>query len=72
MDSSEHAIASLLAAHTPTLVRRLRAVVRSETDAEDAVQDAADIEEQKLDRVMVAACSPRMHEITFRKVLDRG
>ena len=28
-----------------------------------------DIEEFKLDRVVVAACSPRMHEITFRKAL---
>jgi len=29
-----------------------------------------DIEEQKLDRVVVASCSPRMHEPTFRKVLE--
>ena len=29
-----------------------------------------DIEEFKLDRVVVAACSPRMHELTFRKVLE--
>ncbi|WAC07424.1 MAG: CoB--CoM heterodisulfide reductase iron-sulfur subunit A family protein [Thermodesulfobacteriota bacterium] len=28
-----------------------------------------DIEEHGLDRVVVAACSPRMHEITFRKAL---
>ena len=32
-----------------------------------------DIEEKKLDRVVVAACSPRMHEPTFRAVLeDKG
>ncbi len=29
-----------------------------------------DIEELKLDRIIVAACSPRMHEPTFRAVLE--
>jgi len=29
-----------------------------------------DIEELGLDRVVVASCSPRMHEPTFRKVLE--
>jgi len=29
-----------------------------------------DIQEHSLDRVVVAACSPRMHEHTFRKVLQ--
>ena len=29
-----------------------------------------DIEEKKLDRIVVAACSPRMHEPTFRAVLE--
>ncbi len=29
-----------------------------------------DIKELKLDRVVVASCSPRMHEPTFRKVLE--
>ena len=29
-----------------------------------------DIEELKLDRVVVASCSPRMHEPTFRNVLE--
>jgi heterodisulfide reductase subunit A2 len=29
-----------------------------------------DIEEQGLDRVVVAACSPRMHEPTFRRALE--
>jgi heterodisulfide reductase subunit A len=29
-----------------------------------------DIEEHDLDRVVVAACSPRMHEATFRKALE--
>jgi len=29
-----------------------------------------DIKEYKLNRVVVAACSPRMHEITFRKALE--
>ncbi len=28
--------------------------------------------EHRLDRVVVASCSPRLHEETFRKVLDRG
>jgi heterodisulfide reductase subunit A len=31
-----------------------------------------DIEEQGLDRVVVAACSPRMHERTFRRALESG
>ena len=31
-----------------------------------------DIKEHKLNRVVVAACSPRMHEITFRKALEKA
>ncbi|HEY3296892.1 MAG TPA: NAD(P)-binding protein [bacterium] len=31
-----------------------------------------DIKEHKLDRVVVAACSPLMHEPTFRKAVERG
>ncbi|MFQ6081622.1 MAG: disulfide reductase, partial [Candidatus Bathyarchaeia archaeon] len=31
-----------------------------------------DIEEHKLNRVVVAACSPSMHEPTFRKVLEEA
>ncbi|MCK5341882.1 MAG: CoB--CoM heterodisulfide reductase iron-sulfur subunit A family protein, partial [Candidatus Heimdallarchaeota archaeon] len=31
-----------------------------------------DIKEQKLDRVVVASCSPRMHEPTFRAVLEES
>jgi len=31
-----------------------------------------DISEQKLSRVVVASCSPRMHEATFRKVVEEG
>ncbi len=31
-----------------------------------------DIKEHKLDRVVVACCSPRMHERTFRQVLQDG
>jgi heterodisulfide reductase subunit A2 len=33
---------------------------------------AQDIKDQGLTRVVVAACSPRMHEGTFRKALERG
>ncbi len=33
---------------------------------------AADIKEFGLSRVVVAACSPRMHEGTFRKAVERG
>ena len=29
------------------------------------------IEKQGLDRIVIAACSPRMHELTFRKMLER-
>jgi len=31
-----------------------------------------DIREQKLNRVVVAACSPRIHELTFRKALEKA
>ncbi|MFC2128950.1 CoB--CoM heterodisulfide reductase iron-sulfur subunit A family protein, partial [Bacteroidota bacterium] len=31
-----------------------------------------DIKEHKLNRVVVAACSPRMHELTFRKALENA
>lgn len=31
-----------------------------------------DIEEHKLDRIVVAACSPRLHEVTFRRVLEQS
>ena len=30
----------------------------------------SDIENHKLDRIVVASCSPRMHEPTFRAVLE--
>jgi heterodisulfide reductase subunit A len=33
---------------------------------------ASDIREHALTKVVVAACSPRMHENTFRKALERG
>jgi len=33
---------------------------------------AADLEAGRIDRVVVAACSPALHELTFRKVLDRA
>jgi len=35
-----------------------------------AIQAA--IKEKKLDRVVVAACSPHMHEVTFRRCVDTG
>jgi heterodisulfide reductase subunit A len=31
-----------------------------------------DIEKEDLDAVVVAACSPKLHETTFRRVLERG
>jgi heterodisulfide reductase subunit A len=31
-----------------------------------------DIKEHKLNRVVVASCSPRIHELTFRKVLEKA
>ncbi len=31
-----------------------------------------DILEHKLDRIVVAACSPRLHEVTFRRVLEQS
>lgn len=31
-----------------------------------------DIKEHKLNRIVVASCSPRIHELTFRKVLEKA
>ncbi len=31
-----------------------------------------DIKEHRLNRVIVASCSPRMHEVTFRRVVEEG
>jgi len=31
-----------------------------------------DIREQGLNRIVVAACSPRLHELTFRRTLSRA
>jgi heterodisulfide reductase subunit A len=33
---------------------------------------AADIKEQRLTRVMIAACSPKEHEMTFRRILENA
>ena len=43
-------------------------------DCSDASQNEMidDIKTQKLDRVVVAACSPKLHELTFRGMLERG
>ena len=30
------------------------------------------IKEENLDRVVVAACSPRMHEVTFRRTVEKA
>lgn len=38
------------------------------TPGQDMIKE--DIKENKLDRIVIAACSPNMHEKTFRKVLD--
>jgi len=37
---------------------------------QQAIIDA--IKEKKLDRVVVSACSPHMHEVTFRRTCDKG
>ena len=31
-----------------------------------------DILEEKLDRIVMAACSPRLHEVTFRRLLEQS
>ncbi|MBN1198483.1 MAG: CoB--CoM heterodisulfide reductase iron-sulfur subunit A family protein [Bacteroidales bacterium] len=33
---------------------------------------ACDIQEHKLNRIVVAACSPRIHELTFRRALEKA
>jgi len=56
---------------------RIKSVVISrelEFACGDAGQEQVrtDIAEYSLDRVVVAACSPRLHEITFRRTLERA
>jgi len=56
---------------------RLPGVVVAKTNVfmcSDPGQNAVleDITGEKLDSVVVAACSPKLHETTFRKVLERG
>ena len=43
-------------------------------DCSDASQNEMieDIKNQKLDRIVVAACSPKLHEITFRGTAKRA
>ncbi|MCE8423271.1 MAG: hydrogenase iron-sulfur subunit [Candidatus Methanoperedens sp.] len=31
-----------------------------------------DIAEHKIDRIVIAACSPRLHEVTFRRILEQS
>ena len=56
---------------------RLPGVVVAKTNVfmcSDPGQNAVleDVKNEKLDGVVVAACSPKLHETTFRKVLERG
>ncbi len=37
---------------------------------QSAIEEA--IKEHKLDRVVVASCTPRMHEVTFRRCIERA
>ncbi len=56
---------------------RLPGVVVAKTNmfmCSDPGQNAIleDVKNEGLDRVIVAACSPKLHETTFRRVLERG
>jgi heterodisulfide reductase subunit A2 len=57
------------AKHPNVVVSRDYRFMCSEPGQEMIIQD---IKEHKLDRVVVAACSPLMHEPTFRKAVERA
>ena len=62
-------IAEEMAGHQNVAVSRQYKFMCSEPGQEMIIQD---IKEHKLDRVVVAACSPLMHEPTFRAAVERG
>ena len=62
-------IAGKMAVHPNVVVSRDYKFMCSEPGQELIIND---IKEHKLDRVVVAACSPLMHEITFRAAVERG
>jgi heterodisulfide reductase subunit A len=62
-------IAKQMGGHADVAVAREYKFMCSEPGQELIIQD---IREKKLDRVVVAACSPLMHELTFRAAVERG
>ncbi len=62
-------LADEFAGHPDVAVSRHYRFMCSEPGQDLIVKD---IKEQNLDRVVVAACSPLMHEPTFRKAVERG
>ncbi|MFZ5433040.1 MAG: NAD(P)-binding protein, partial [Calditrichota bacterium] len=62
-------IAKQLQDHPDVVVSRDYKFMCSEPGQEMIIKD---IKEHKLDRVVVAACSPLMHEPTFRAAVERG
>ena len=61
------AVAEASAALTGVVVNRSYKYMCSNPGQEMIAQD---IREEQLDRVVVAACSPRMHELTFRRAAE--
>ncbi len=62
-------IAKEMASHPDVVVSREYKFMCSEPGQELIIKD---IEEHNLDRIVVAACSPLMHEPTFRTTVERG
>ena len=62
-------VAKYAAALTDVVVAK-NYVYMCSAPAQDMIKE--DIKEHKLNRVVVASCSPRMHEPTFRKVCEEG
>jgi len=62
-------IADQMSAHANVVVSKHYRFMCSEPGQEMIIKDIA---ENKLDRVVVAACSPLMHEPTFRGAVERG
>ncbi len=58
------------AATLPNVVLAKHYMYMCSAPAQTMIQD--DIKEHGLTRVVVASCSPRMHELTFRRVVEEG
>jgi len=62
-------VAQHMSSISDVIISRNYKYMCSDPGQEQIIQD---IREHRLDRVVVAACSPRIHELTFRKALENA